>query len=240
MASMPSTRKKGLKMPLKERLNTIEKALPSEVTLVVVSKFHSPEEIMEAYEAGVRNFGENLAQELIPKYEALPKDIHWHYIGGLQRNKVRQIISFVDLIHSVDSVRLYEEIVRRASMIPRCVDILFQVHIAQEETKGGFAQEEAKEAILALCNRTEDKPYRRIRGLMGMATLTEDSSQIKKEFSSLKKLFEEIKAHLPADEKTHFDTLSMGMSSDWELAVEEGSNLVRIGTAIMGKRRSRN
>lgn len=224
-------------MTLQERLNRVEKELPQGVTLVVVSKFHPVEEILEAYEAGVRDFGENLAQELLPKHEALPKDIRWHYIGGLQRNKVKQIIPFVSLIHSVDSERLYKEIVKRAAEIPRRVDILFQVHIAQEETKGGIPREEAKKRILDLASRAEDKAYVRARGVMGMATLTTDSAQIKQEFAFLKSLFEEVKEMLPKEEAAHFDILSMGMSSDWKLALEEGSTLVRIGTAIMGERK---
>lgn len=223
-------------MSIKDRLLQIKQQLPETVKLVVVSKYHSPEEILEVYNEGVRDFGENHAQELIPKYELLPKDIAWHYIGTLQRNKVKQIIPFVSLIQSVSSEALYDEIVKRASAISRKVDILFQIHIAQEETKSGFAIEEAKETILKLSLRSEDNPYRRVRGLMGMATLTDDSSQIKKEFRELHTLYESIKKELPMEVAASFDTLSMGMSSDWPLAVSEDSNLVRIGTAIMGER----
>lgn len=223
-------------MTLPQRLEQIKSELPDGVRLVVVSKFHPIEEIQNVYDLGVRDFGENIVQELLPKYEALPKDIRWHFIGGLQRNKVRQIIPFVSLIHSVDSVRLYEEIIKRAASIPRSVDILFQVHIAEETTKSGFAVAEAKETILELCSRTEDAPFRVVRGLMGMATNTEDSTLVGKEFATLNQLFETIKSSLPQPQADRFNILSMGMSQDWQIAVREGSNLVRIGSLIMGQR----
>ncbi len=219
-----------------DNLKAVEATLPQEVTLVVISKFHPIDEILEVYNQGVRNFGENLAQELIPKYEALPKDINWHFVGSLQRNKVKQIIPFVSMIHSVDSIRLYEEIIKRARAVPRQVDLLLQVHIAEEETKSGFAPDEIEAVVNDIRLRQNDAPYRRIRGLMGMATNTHNTQQIKNEFHNLKKLFDRIRKTLPLNEKDYFDTLSMGMSGDWELAVEQGSTLVRIGSKIMGER----
>lgn len=224
-------------MMIAEKIHQIQDVLPQGVKLVVVSKFHPTDKILEVYRQGIRDFGENLAQEMLLKEKALPKDIRWHFIGRLQRNKVRQIIPFVSMIHSVDSELLYEEIVKRAAAVPRCVDILFQVHIAQEETKGGFSPEEAEEKILQLCCRSGDAPYRRVRGLMGMATNTDNLDQVRQEFAMLHRIFQDVKAKLPQEQGAEaFDTLSMGMSHDWKIAVEEGSSLIRVGSLIMGER----
>ncbi len=211
----------------------IRQSIPQGVDLVCVSKFHSQATILQAYEAGERLFGESRAQELLQKYEALPKDIAWHFIGHLQSNKVRQIVPFVALIHSVDSAELLEEINRCAEKCNRKVAVLLQVHIAQEEQKFGFAPDELRQFIADF-----DKskfPFVEIRGLMGMATFTDDEEQIKSEFSNLKKLFVEMKnVYFVANEA--FATLSMGMSEDFPLAIECGSTMVRVGSAIFGER----
>lgn len=203
----------------------IRSLLPPGVTLVCVSKFHPESAIMTAYEAGERDFGESRVQELVRKYEALPKDIRWHMIGHLQTNKVRAIVRFVHLIQSVDSLHLLQTINAEAARIHRVVDVLLEVHVAREATKTGLTPEEA-EQILSLSG---DFPFVRIRGLMGMATLTDDQSEIQRCFTLLHSLFLRHRSDL-------FDTLSMGMSDDWPLAVAEGSTMIRIGSAIFGSR----
>lgn len=222
-------------MTIAQRIEEVRKQLPTDVQLVVVSKFHSPEEIMEAYNAGIRDFGENHVQELLPKMEALPKDIRWHFVGSLQRNKIKLIVPFVSLIHSIGTLRLYEEVVNRAKSVNRCIDLLIEIHIGQEESKSGFSPEESLDFLREIASRDEDTPYRRIRGLMGMASLTDNKAQIRQEFALLKQLFDEAQVKHFTN-TSHFDTLSMGMSSDWQEAVEEGSNLIRVGTYIMGER----
>lgn len=220
-------------MNIKNNINILTQNLPSACKLIAVSKTNPVEKIQEAYEAGQRRFGENKVQEIVPKYESLPKDIEWHMIGHLQSNKVKLIASFVSLIHSVDSIKLLEEINKQAIRANRKIPCLLQVHIAEEETKFGFSEEE----IVKLLSSADLKKLANINitGLMGMATLTDDSSQIRKEFKGLKTLFETVKAlHLPAT--VHMEELSMGMSSDYAIAVEEGSTMIRVGSAIFGER----
>ena len=212
------------------RINKLRTSLPQEVELVAVSKFHPAEAITEAYNAGQRAFGESRVQELLAKYEALPKDIEWQMIGHLQTNKVRQIVPFVSLIQSVDSVRLAECINREAERIGRVVDILLEIHVAQEESKTGWKYDE----LLLFLQSQEFKALKniRVRGVMGMATNTDDEAVIRADFECLASHYNELKSHFGEE----FDTLSMGMSDDYELAVECGSTMVRIGSSIFGNR----
>ncbi len=204
--------------------------------LVAISKTKSDEEIMEAYQAGQRIFGENKVQELTEKHERLPKDIEWHMVGHLQTNKVKYIAPFISLIHSVDSWKLLKEIDKQAQKNDRLIPCLLQVHIAEEETKFGLSKEELF-SILDQGSLSDLKSIR-IAGLMGMATFTEVLDMIRKEFRYLKSIFEEVKAriHHPVVEMTD---LSMGMTGDYQIAMEEGSTLVRIGTAVFGERNCR-
>lgn len=201
--------------------------------LCAVSKTKPVEDIREAYEAGQRIFGENKAQEMASKHEELPQDIQWHMIGHLQRNKVKYIAPFVSLIHSVDSERLLREINKQGAKAERVIPCLLQVHIAEEETKYGLDRDE----VLALLKPDvlAELPNVEITGLMGMATNTDDESRIRKEFKTLKGLFDEIKENHSSEQVT-MKELSMGMSGDYELAMQEGSTLVRIGSAIFGAR----
>ncbi|WP_445385212.1 YggS family pyridoxal phosphate-dependent enzyme [Robiginitalea sp. IMCC44478] len=214
-----------------ENLTNIKESLPENVVLVAVSKTKENAEIMEAYNAGQRIFGENKVQELCRKQEDLPNDIQWHMIGHLQRNKVKYLVDFVSLIHGVDSVRLLREINKRAAAGGRVIDCLLQVHIAEESSKFGFDQQELQEVLNQ--EFLAGLPNIRVRGLMGMATFTENEDQVRKEFRYLKNLFEQLPSFL---EKA--DILSMGMSGDYLLAIEEGSNMVRIGSSIFGPRES--
>ena len=211
-------------------LQELRKEIPETVTLVAVSKFHPNEAIMEAYEAGQRIFGESKIQEMVAKYEDLPKDIEWHMIGHVQRNKVKYMASFVSLIHGVDSPRLLKEINKQAQKNDRIIDCLLQMYIAEEDTKFGFDYEE-------LCDFVASDEFKamkniRIKGLMGMATYTDDTEQIKREFNQLKTAFSELKNNPDLD----FEILSMGMSGDYPLAIECGSTMVRIGSKIFGER----
>lgn len=212
-------------MDVKANLNTILQSIPKEVTLVAVSKTRQNSAIIEAYQIGQRIFGENKVQELVQKFEELPKDINWHMIGHLQTNKVKYIAPFVSLIHGVDSIKLLKEINKRAKQNNRVIDCLLQVHIATESTKFGFDISEVNEAI----NSTNEYQNIRIVGLMGMATFTDNKQQVIQEFSSLKTVFDTVK-------NEHITTLSMGMSGDYQLAIEQGSNMVRVGSAIFGDR----
>ena len=216
-------------MSVKENLADIKSEIPREVTLVAVSKTKPIELIKEAYEAGQRDFGENYAQELAEKELQLPKDIKWHAIGHLQTNKVKYIAPFVYLIHAVDSFKLLEEINKQAFKNNRKIDCLLQIYIAKEETKFGFSPEECE----AMLQTEEFKSLRHIRilGLMGMASNTPNVKQIKTEFHSVKVLFDKLSA---VDRK--ISILSMGMSSDYKLALEEGSTMVRLGSSIFGER----
>ena len=212
-------------MDVKANLNTILKSIPKEVTLVAVSKTRQNSAIIEAYQIGQRIFGENKVQELVQKFEELPKDINWHMIGHLQTNKVKYLAPFVSLIHGVDSVKLLKEINKRAKLNNRVIDCLLQVHIATESTKFGFEISEVNEAI----NTANEYQNIKIVGLMGMATFTDNKQQVIQEFSSLKVVFDTAK-------NEHITILSMGMSGDYQLAIEQGSNMVRVGSAIFGDR----
>ncbi len=203
------------------------------VTLVAVSKTHPPERILEIYQQGQRIFGENRAQEMLEKQAALPADIEWHLIGHLQTNKVKLIAPFVRMIHSVDSQRLLEEIDKQAAKAERTIDCLLQFHIAQEETKFGLDEAEAR-ALLSSDTFRQMKNVR-ICGVMGMATFTDDEAQVRREFRSLKTIFEKLKQEF-FPENPHFREISMGMSGDWRIAVEEGSTMVRVGSLIFGER----
>lgn len=216
-----------------DNLKAVRKALPEHVTLVAVSKTHPPEAIQTAYDAGQRIFGENKVQELVAKYEALPRDIEWHLIGHLQTNKVKYIADFVSFIHAVDSEKLLDEINQRAAKVGRVIDVLLQVHIAEEDSKFGFDGDE----LTAFVSGTGIAEYNhaRICGLMGMATFTDDRDQVRREFKHLKRLFDHMKTTVFAS-TDHFDTLSMGMSGDYGIAIEEGSTMVRIGSTLFGAR----
>lgn len=217
-------------MAIGTKIKELHTSLPQTVKLVAVSKFHPVEALMEAYEAGQRIFGESRVQELLVKHEALPKDIEWQMIGHLQTNKVRQIVPFISLIQSVDSARLIECINREAERIGRVVDILLEIHVAQEESKTGWKYEELvdylhSEEFAAMKNI-------RIRGVMGMATNTDDEHIVRADFEQLANLYNELKPRFSEE----FDTLSMGMSDDYPLAIECGSTMVRIGSSIFGIR----
>ena len=197
----------------------------SNITLVAVSKTKPVEDILELYNLGHRDFGENYVQELAEKAEKLPNDIRWHFIGHLQTNKVKSIVPFIYLIHGVDSLKLLKEIDKQAEKNKRVIDCLLQVHIAQEETKFGFDETELLNSELKQFSNV------RIKGLMGMASLTDDINKIRIEFKSLKILFEKLKTQNP-----ELSILSMGMSADYKIAIEEGSNMVRIGSLLFGER----
>lgn len=215
-------------------LQQILKALQSTHTqLVAVSKTHTPTEILKLYEQGQRDFGENKAQELISKYDALPKDIRWHMIGHLQTNKVKYIAPFVHLIHSVDSFDVLKEIDKQAKKYNRIIDCLLQFKIAQEDTKYGFDVETA-ESMLQSAGFQELKNIE-IVGVMGMATFTENEDQVRSEFKRLKEIFDIIQAKYFSSQIT-FKEISMGMSDDYQIAIEEGSTMVRIGTLLFGAR----
>ena len=218
---------------IKENLQEVTAKLPNGVRLVAVSKFHPVEELQEAYDAGQRLFGENRAQELIAKAPQLPKDIRWHFIGHLQKNKVRAIMPHVSVIESVDSVELLKLIEKEAARIERTVDVLLQLHVAQEETKSGFSVEEVLEAGeegLLTCY-----PHVRVCGLMAMASLTDDMEQVAREFDTVRRTYVMLKDGC-FDDCAEFNELSMGMSDDWSVAVKYGATLVRIGTSIFGPR----
>ncbi|MDR6966039.1 pyridoxal phosphate enzyme (YggS family) [Flavobacterium arsenatis] len=216
-------------MSIKNNLLEIKSTLPENVTLVAVSKTKPVSDLMEAYEAGQRIFGENKIQEMAEKFEQMPKDIEWHMIGHVQTNKVKFMAPFVSLIHGVDSLKLLEEINKQALKYNRIIDCLLQIHIAEEETKFGLNEEELNE-ILKQVEQDKLKNIQ-IKGLMGMATFTENQDQIKKEFLHLKSIFDKLKTNTP-----QLTTLSMGMSGDYQLAIECGSTMVRIGSSIFGTR----
>lgn len=220
-------------MNIQNQLNEIKASLPDNVELVAVSKTHPDELIMEAYQAGQRAFGENKVQELVGKYERLPKDIEWHMIGHLQSNKVKYISHFVHLIHGVDSLKLLKTINKEGAKVNRTIDCLLQVHIASEESKFGLSENELFEIVKD--ETLKNMNFVRIRGLMGMASNTADEEKVKSEFRLLKDLFEQTK-NLYFAEYEWFNKLSMGMSGDYHLAIREGSNMVRIGSKIFGHR----
>ena len=216
-------------MSIADRLLRIKQSLPQQVTLVAVSKTKPETDLMEAYEAGQRVFGENKAQEMTAKWSSMPKDIQWHMIGHLQSNKVKYIAPYVALIHGVDRSELLDEIEKQGAKNNRIISCLLQVHIAEESTKFGWNPQEL--VSWATQEQLEKYPHVRIQGLMGMATFTSDEHQIKQEFTSLKSVFDQLKAI-----HAHWDTLSMGMSQDYALAISMGSNMVRIGSSIFGER----
>lgn len=218
---------------IKENLQQVTAQLPEGVQLVAVSKFHPVEALQEAYDAGQRLFGENRAQELIAKAPLLPKDIRWHFIGHLQKNKVRAIMPYVSVIESVDSVQLLKLIEKEAARIDRTVDVLLQLHVAQEETKSGFSIDEVIDA--GESGELTCYPHINVCGVMAMASLTDDMEQVAREFELVRRTYVMLKDG-PFDESEHFNHLSMGMSDDWPIAVKYGATLVRIGTAIFGAR----
>lgn len=216
-------------MSISENLKKIKDSLSVDVTLVAVSKTKSEDEILQAYATGQRVFGENKVQEMTEKWSNLPKDIEWHMIGHLQRNKVKYMAEFVSLIHGVDSLKLLKEINKQARKHSRVISCLLQVHIAEEDTKFGFDENELTETITT--EEFNSLSNIKIKGLMGMATFTKDQNQIRKEFRYLKSLFDTTKKLLP-----EMSILSMGMSGDYQIAIDEGSNMVRIGSSIFGSR----
>ena len=220
-------------MNISQQIQSINNELPPNVRLIAVSKLHPAEAIMEAYNAGQRIFGENKAQELVGKYEVLPKDIEWHFIGHLQTNKIKYIVPFVSMIHGVDSVNLLKEINRQGEKIGRCINILLQIHIAKEETKYGFSEKECFDFLDSGLYKT--LTHINICGLMGMATFTEDMNIVRSEFKSLHSFFNKLKQTFFISEN-NFKELSMGMSEDYHEAIIEGSTLVRIGSKIFGER----
>ncbi len=218
-------------------LQNIKNAIPTYVTIVAVSKYQSTDKILQVYRTGHRDFGENYVQELKEKYEQLPKDIRWHFVGHLQSNKVKYIASFIHLIHGVDSFKLLLEINKQAVKNNRIISCLLQMHIAQEETKFGLSFEEAEQILIhpELSNLRNIK----IVGLMGMSTNTNDTELVKREFLSLKSFFDKLKTNIQ-NPCVDMQILSMGMSNDYLLAIECGSNMIRIGTSIFGERLSHN
>lgn len=219
-------------MDIGENIREFHKLVPQGVEIVAVSKFHPASMIEEAYTAGQRNFGESRVQEFLEKEKVLPKDIRWHFIGHLQTNKVKPLIGKTALIESVDSERLLKLIDKESEKAGKVTNVLLQVHVAEEEAKFGFFPEELKDFFAKGSHRNLKAVS--IKGLMGMATNTDDESRIIKDFNSLHSLFNEVKEQYP--ELNEFTKLSMGMSGDWPLAVEAGANIVRIGSAIFGER----
>ena len=214
-------------MNIKDNTLYLLNELPIEVELVAVSKTKSNTEILESYEAGQRIFGENKVQEMTLKYEVLPKDIQWHMIGHVQSNKVKYMAPFVALIHGVDSLKLLKEINKQALKNNRVINCLLQVHIAKESTKFGLSNMECIEALTA----AESLKNITIKGLMGMATFTDDHSQVEQEFDRLKQLYDQL-----AKKYSEFEILSMGMSGDYQIAMAKGSNMIRVGSKIFGER----
>ncbi len=217
---------------ISENIQHIKQKLPPHVTLIAVSKTHSAEAIMEAYNTGERDFGESRPQELLQKAAELPQDIRWHFIGHLQTNKVKMVVPHADLIHSIDSEKLLAEVDKFCEKSNIIARYLLQVHVAQEETKFGFSPEELVDFIQQ--KRLVGYPHAQLCGLMGMATYTENMEQVRSEFHQIKTLFEQVKPLLPHPEC--FTQISMGMSHDYRIAIEEGATLVRVGTSIFGER----
>ena len=220
-------------MMIAENLNRAKATLKSGVELVAVSKYHPVADLQEAYDAGQRVFGESHVQEMVAKHEVLPQDIRWHFIGHLQTNKVKYMAPFVCLIHSVDSLKLLREIDKQARKVGRVIDVLLQLHVAQEETKFGFSPEE----VMAMLDEGEWRAMEGVRivGVMAMATNTDDEGQIASEFEAVRALFGEMRRRFFAEESS-FKEISMGMSGDYLIAQEHGSTLVRIGSMIFGER----
>lgn len=220
-------------MSIKENLNIVRDELVEGCRLVAISKYHPVEALQEAYDAGQRVFGESHVQELVAKEAVLPKDIEWHFIGHLQTNKVKYIAPFISLIHAVDTLKLLREIDKHAAKSDRVVDCLLQMHIAQEETKYGFSPDELTDVL----NQAEWKELKNVRivGLMCMATNTDDDAQVEKEFRYAHSIFEKVKREFFQSEDS-FKELSMGMSGDYKIAMNEGSTMIRVGSKIFGER----
>ncbi|MFB0938995.1 MAG: YggS family pyridoxal phosphate-dependent enzyme [Urechidicola sp.] len=216
-------------MSIANNLQHIKSQLPEQVTLVAVSKTKPIPEIMEAYTAGHRVFGENKIQEMAEKYDQMPKDIQWHMIGHLQRNKVKYMASFVDLIHGIDSLKTLKEINKQAKKNDRVINCLLQVKIAQEETKFGLEETELQEIFNS--NEFQELKNVNVTGLMGMASFTSNETQVEEEFGSLKTIFEKFRI-----QNSELRTLSMGMSGDYKTAIDQGSTMIRVGSAIFGSR----
>ncbi len=219
-------------MSIAQNINKIKSQLPAHVTLVAVSKTKPVSDLMEAYQAGQRIFGENKIQEMTEKWEQMPKDIQWHMIGHVQTNKVKYMAEYVRLIHGVDSLKLLQEINKQAKKYNRVIDCLLQIHIAEEETKFGLDEEELNHILTS--DDFKSLENIRIVGLMGMATFTENTTQIEKEFNHLKAIFDNYKKL--NTEHCQLNTLSMGMSGDYQLAISCGSTMVRVGSSIFGIR----
>ena len=223
-------------MSIRENINQIKATLPDHVSLVAVSKTKPLDDIMEAYTAGHRDFGENKIQEMVEKQEQLPRDIRWHMIGHVQRNKVKYMAPFVHLIHGVDNMKLLREIDKQAKKHDRIIQCLLQIKIAAEESKFGMSAEQA--ALIIKSDETAQLDHIAIVGLMGMATFTENMEQVKQEFTKLKTIFDELKALQTPN--CNLQTISMGMSGDYQLAVACGSTMVRVGSSIFGERNKNN
>lgn len=216
-------------MSVSENIKKYRSELPEDVKLVAISKTKPNEDLMEAYEAGQRIFGENKIQEMTDKWEELPKDIEWHMVGHVQRNKVKYMAPYVGLIHAVDSLKLLKEINKRAKQNDRTIDCLLQIKIAEEDSKFGISRQEAREILES--DAYAEMKHVNIVGLMGMATFTEDEQQVQEEFKRLKSAFDDFSQDFPA-----LREISMGMSGDYKIAVECGSTMVRIGSSIFGER----
>ena len=218
---------------IKENLEKIRATMPEGITLVAVSKTKPVSDLQEAYDAGQRTFGENYPQEMRDKHEVLPQDIQWHFIGHLQTNKIKYIIPYVTLIHSIDTANLLEAVNKEAKKHERVVDCLLQFHIAQEETKFGLDLDEARQLLESEAFKAMENV--RICGVMGMATFTDDKAEVRKEFKHLKAIFDSLKKDYFADQP-QFKEISMGMSEDYLIAIEEGATMVRVGSLIFGAR----
>ncbi len=220
-------------MNIKANIGKLRVSVPAGVKIVAVSKFHPNEEILEAYNGSQRSFGESRVQELVEKQPGLPRDIEWHFIGNLQRNKVKFIAPFIHLIHSLDSERLMLEIEKQAAANHRTIPCLLQLHVADEETKSGFSPDECRRFLAR--GKWRDCTHVQLAGVMGMATYTDDQMQVRKEFRLIRSLFGEFKSdYFPDDD--NFKEISMGMSGDYPIAIEEGATIIRVGTLIFGER----
>lgn len=218
---------------LKKNIEGIQSNLPENITLVAVSKFHPVEVLQQAYDLGLRVFGESRAQEVKVKHEALPKDIKWHFIGHLQTNKVRMLVPYITLFHSVDSENLLKVINDESARINKVSDILLQLHVAKETTKFGFDINDCVNLVSS--GNLEKYPNVRICGVMGMATNTDDDNEVRAEFKTIRSIFDQLKNEYFKDEES-FSIISMGMSHDYKIAIEEGSTMIRVGTSIFGAR----
>ena len=220
-------------LPVADKFERVQRNIPENVRLIAVTKTHPVDLIQASYDYGHRHFGENKVQELLAKIAFLPSDIVWHMIGHLQSNKVKHIAPFIGLIHGVDSFKLLKTIDKEGGKNQRIIPCLLQIHIAEESTKFGFSPDEIKELLQS--KQLNELKNIEIRGLMGMATFTKDQNQVRREFKMLKSLFDEIKQSWFLNEP-HFNEISMGMSDDYQIAIEEGATMVRVGSALFGER----